>query len=280
VRDGSQSWSSIVNQNDTLPPPLTIEDGAIRVALSQVYGVSKTTQERIVCIREEGPFTSFFDFVARVCPARDELESLILGGGFDSLHPNRRALLWTIPEAMNYAAAINGQIPGTLALQFAEPSIVSDVKDMSIRERALFDRQILGLDVDCHIMAFERNRIKEKGGKTSHEAGQLKPGTKAFAVGNPIRLRFPPTKSGKRVVFFDLEDETGLLNVTCFDDVYVRDGHAIVCSPYVTVVGEAQDRDGHIAFLAHHVYPFRPQINEDLPADRKLPFRVADFLVG
>ena len=280
VTDSSQTWLSVVKEDITLPPPLTIEDGAIRVALSQVYGVSKATQERILCVREEGPFTSFFDFVARVNPARDELESLILGGGFDSLHPNRRALLWSIPEAMNYASSINGQVPGTLSLRFAEPTLVSDVKDMSLRERALFDRQILGLDVDCHIMAFERHRIKEKGGKTSHEAGQLKPGTKAFAVGNPIRLRFPPTKSGKRVVFFDLEDETGLLNVTCFDDVYVRDGHAIVCFPYVTVVGEAQDRDGHIAFLAHHVYPFRPQINEDLPADRKLPFRVADFLVG
>lgn len=69
-------------------------------------------------------------------------------------------------------------------------------------------------------------------------------------VGNPIRLRFPPTKSGKRVVFFDLEDESGLANVTCFDDTYIKYGQAIVCSQYVTILGEAQDRDGHIAFLA------------------------------
>jgi error-prone DNA polymerase len=213
-------------------------------------------------------------------PNRDELEAFIVGGGFDAMHPNRRALLWSIPEAMNFAAAVNGLTPGTLALGFAEPKLVDDVRDMGARERALSDRQILGLDVERHVMAFERDRVAARGGFTSQAAGRLPAGTQAFAVGNPIRLRFPPTKSGKRVVFFDLEDETGLLNVTCFDDVYVRDGHAIVCSPYVTVVGEAQDRDGHIAFLAHRVFPFRPELTQDLPPNTKLPFRVADFLVG
>jgi DNA polymerase III alpha subunit len=81
-------------------------------------------------------------------------------------------------------------------------------------------------------------------------------------VGSPIRLRFPPTPSGKRVVFFDLEDETGLLNVTCFDATYQRDGHAIVCSPFVTVVGQAQHREAHVAFLADRVFPYKPQFAE------------------
>ncbi|HTQ10269.1 MAG TPA: OB-fold nucleic acid binding domain-containing protein, partial [Fimbriimonadaceae bacterium] len=122
-------------------------------------------------------------------------------------------------------------------------------------------------------------RVASRGGITSEAASSLTPGKKAIVVGNPIRLRFPPTASGKRVVFFDLEDETGLLNVTCFDETYRRDGHAIVCSPYVTIIGEAQDRDGHTAFLAHRVFPYNPVILSQVKVE-KLPIPVGDFLVG
>ena len=78
---------------------------------------------------------------------------------------------------------------------------------------------------------------------------------------------------------FDLEDETGLLNVTCFDDVYLRDGHAIICSPYVTVVGETQIRDGHLAFLASRVFPYKPQVSNENHGN-PLPVMSADYLVG
>jgi error-prone DNA polymerase len=135
------------------------------------------------------------------------------------------------------------------------------------------------MDVRRHLMAFERDRVTAKGGKTAAEASRLAPGTKAFVVGNPIRLRFPPTQSGKRVMFFDLEDESGLLNVTCFDDVYQRDGHVVICHPYITLWGVAQDRDGHTAFLAQRIFPYQPWLLDHAAVDEPLPFAVADFLM-
>jgi DNA polymerase III alpha subunit len=80
------------------------------------------------------------------------------------------------------------------------------------------------------------------------------------------------------VVFFDLEDESGMLNVTAFDDVYRRDGKALVCSHYVTVIGEVQDRDGHAAFLAHRIFEYKPLLFQD--HRQAPPMKVADFLVG
>lgn len=223
-------------------------------------------------------FRSVFDFCAKVRPERDELERLILCGALDSLHANRRAMLWAIPAALDYAASVNG-LTGCLPLEMPEPPLPIGVADFSPEERALHERTLLDLDLDRHLMAFERERVASRGGITASEAKRLNAGDKRIVVGNPIRLRFPPTPSGKRVVFFDLEDETGLLNVTCFDAVYQRDGHAIVCSPYVTIIGEAQDRDGHIAFLAHRVFPYRPELMRGREF-LHLPVTVADFLVG
>ena len=71
-----------------------------------------------------------------------------------------------------------------------------------------------------------------------------------------------------------------MLNVTCFDDTYQRFGHTVICCPYVTVRGVAQNRDGHIAFLAQEIYPFKPSLYNHLPAEEALPIVTGDFLVG
>jgi len=225
------------------------------------------------------PFGSFFDFVVKVEPNRDELEALILAGGFDRLHPNRRALLWAVPQAMEYMRSLRPDGPNPcLPLDILEPKIDESIEDFSAVEKAVHERAYLDLDIEQHLMSYEREWVASKGGLTTSDARKMPFGSKVMCVGNPIRLRFPPTQSGKRVVFFDLEDETGLLNVTCFDDVYQRDGHAIVTSQYVTLIGTIQDRDGHAAFLTQRAFPYRPKLWSE--KYKPLPIPVSDFLVG
>jgi error-prone DNA polymerase len=261
-------------------PQFFVPNGGVRVSFTQIKGLSKETRTRIVTKRENAPFWSFFDFVARVRPQRDELESLILCGAFDELHPNRRALLWAVPSAIRFAHMRAQSTGSRLNLSVPEPDLPEGIKDFSKQEKAVYERRVLELDIDHHLMAFERERVQAKGATTAADAGRLPHKTKAFVVGNPIRLRFPPTSSGKRVMFFDLEDETGLLNVTCFNETYLRDGHTVICSPYVTVKGEAQERDGHIAFLASRVFPYQPFLGRDMSPEHPLPITTADFLVS
>ncbi|HXH60282.1 MAG TPA: hypothetical protein VNI20_02885, partial [Fimbriimonadaceae bacterium] len=235
----------------------------------------KTLDPRPSSLFPPPPFSSLFDFARRVRPERNELEALILCGAFDSLCPNRRALLWAVPDALRDMRAVDG----LLGLEMPEPTLDLTIEDFPNAEKLLHERHYLGLDVHEHLMHFERERVSAKGGVTTDAARRLKVDERAIVVGNPIRLRFPPTPSGKRVVFFDLEDETGLLNVTCFDRVYQRFGHAFVCHPYVTLVGRAQWRDGCTAFLVEQAYPYHPVIETAING-AELPLRPADFLVG
>ncbi len=260
-------------------PKLIFPKQAIRTSLGQLKGLSKPTRERLVEQRGTGQFTSFFDFTARVRPHRDELERLILSGALDSLHPNRRRLLWAIPSALQYMAVFENS-PGALPLHLPEPHLPKAVKDFADVEKAIHERTILEMDVEQHLLAFERPRVQKKGAKTAAEASHWDNPEKIFVVGNPIRLRFPPTSSGKRVMFFDLEDETGLLNVTCFTDTYDRDGQVVICSPYVTVWGVTQNRDDHIAFMAQRIFPYKPVIERHRLPDELLPLVMADFLHG
>ncbi len=256
-------------------PILTFPQGGIRVSLEQISGISKEIARRII---ECQPFGSFFDFVARVRPARDELEQIINCGACDDMTSNRRSLLWAMESAMSYADTVKSR-PDTLPLTYPEPQLPT-VADFTETEKAIAERRILGLDVKRHLMGFERDRISARGGLTSAEASRYLGSEKIFVVGNPIRLRFPPTQSGRRVMFFDLEDETGLLNVTCFDDVYQRDGHKVICNPYITVWGQTQNRDGHIAFMAKTIHPYTPEHVKQGEIVDPLPLVTADFLVS
>ena len=262
-------------------PEILVPGGGIRLSLACVFGLSAQTRERIVAERGGTPvpdpraYSSFFDFARRVRPEQNELESLVLCGAFDALCPHRRALLWAVPDALRDMRASEG----LLGMEVPEPSLDLCVEDFSEAEKRLHERKYLGLDVERHLRAYERRRTAKRGAVTTEVGRQLKHGEKAIVVGNPIRLRFPPTPSGKRVVFFDLEDETGLLNVTCFDRTYQRFGHAFVCSPYVTLVGRGQWRDGCTAFLLEQAYSYRPVIESQVNG-AEIPLRPADFLVG
>lgn len=263
---------SVEDVRSAQDPQIVFPRGGIRVGLMQVHGLQSATRQRIVTLR---PFASLDDFVRRVRPNRDELEALILAGALDAWHLHRRALLWSIPAAL---AGPDQPSQTAFDLPLFHQMVNQQLPDFSEAERALHERRVLGLDVVRHLMAFERERVASRGGLTTVETRHLPPGRRAIVVGNPIRLRFPPTASGRRVVFFDLEDETGLLNVTCFDDTYRRDGHAIVCSPYNTAIGTVQDRDGCPAFLAQRVFPYRPCLAGLVGDAAAIPIGSADFL--
>lgn len=270
-----------------MDPQIVVPSGGIRVGLRQVSGLSAKARQMILkeyppappiapARPPDKPWTTLVEFLQR-CPIdRDEAARLILTGFFDEINPHRRALLWSLPELMEQIASMKGDLP----LNVAQPKVPEEVQPMTPAEMDIRERAILGLDVERHLMGYERERIIAKGGLTTAEVRRLKPGTRCWVVGNPIRLRFPPTASGRRVVFFDLEDESGLLNVTCFDETYRKDGHAIICSPYVTVKGVVQWRDGCTAFLASRVYAYTPEIRQLVEGVIELPVVKSDFLVG
>ena len=254
---------------------LRVPNGGVRLPLTRVEGVSRGLAARIVAAREGLPYLSLGDLARRCRPDGDELAILVQAGAFDALHSNRRAALWGVSAATEYARTF---APDASALPVAvpPPGVPEDVSDFLVSERALLERKLLGLDVARHLMGFERDRVADKGALTVKEAKES--GARVMVVGNPMRLRMPPTKSGRRVVFFDLEDETGLLNLTVFDDVYLRDGHALVTEPYVVVWATPQDRQGHKAFLVSRMIPYRPTFAGEPQATRPLPLVTADFL--
>ncbi|HYG60665.1 MAG TPA: hypothetical protein VD902_21535, partial [Symbiobacteriaceae bacterium] len=74
-------------------------------------------------------------------------------------------------------------------------------------------------------------------------------------AGVPVCPHRPPTKSGKVVVFMMLEDETGLVDVTIFEDVYQRYGHLIFTDPRppLAALGRVERRGGHVSVTVNRL---------------------------
>lgn len=239
------------------------QDGALRIALSQVRGLSEKTLTDLLAAREEKPFTSFADFCSRVpSVTADEAKSLILGGAFDELHANRRALLWQLPAVLKQTRlARERQIrwdAATWGKTERHEMMRNDCEgeeDFSPFERDMFEFQALGLTKERHIIHHWRPLLKTRGARSCAQAATLPHGHPVTVGGLCIRPHRPPTKSGRTVVFLTLEDETGIIDVTVFEHIYMRYGKDLFVKPLLLVGGVVERRGQGVSITARHLAP-------------------------
>ena len=224
-----------------LPPDVTrsaarfiVEEGAIRVGLVQVRGMGEESLRAILTAREiGGPFTSVADLARRTRVNQEVLRNLILCGACDELCAHRRQALWECE------AKVSGRPALPLAAGEAAPA---QLADFSAREKWAQEYSVLGIALTRHPVGLVRARLRREGVVTVATAKRSRTGQRVRVAGLVIRPHRPPTKSGRTVVFFTLEDETGLLDVTMFESVYQRCGAAVFTQPVVTLAGRLDRR--------------------------------------
>ncbi len=238
-------------------PPYPSLGKAIRVGLKQVKGVGEAARQAIVEARGDVPFRSLADFCRRTAGQvpRDAVEALVLAGAFDSLHPNRRETLWQVPRALERARAeAEGGQAAQCRIDLAEAA-PPNLADFTPAEKYLKEYELLGLMVRGHYMRFVRERLRREGYLTAAGAKQAPHGTLVKVAGVAVRPHRPPTKSGRIVVFLSLEDETGLVDLTVFEDVYQRYGHLIFTDPRppLAALGRVERRGNHVSVTVHRM---------------------------
>lgn len=203
----------------------SVEGEGIRTGLKQVKGISREALEGILQARSHEVFSSLTDFVNRTLLDSDIMENLVKCGALDSLGVNRRHMLADLPALLDMARSRSrGE-----EILFVNDESGGDClhHDFSPLEKALLERSLLGIDIDKHIMAFYRPELQRQQVLSSREIKKLPGGKRVKAAGLLLRPHRPPTRSGKITVFFSLEDEFGLVDVTMFEDRYLRYGQYV-----------------------------------------------------
>ena len=222
----------------------------MEVGLGQVKGI---TEESVDTIVRQRPFRSWGDYLRRMALSREITENLILCGALESIHPSRKALLYSLGQRY-------GTKTSSSELSLESEPVIPSVEDYSLYEKVTFEWEILGFSPKYHPLQFWREELHKEGVLPVAKIKSSTDTKRSFRVaGWKIRPHTPPTKSGRTVVFFSLEDETGMINVTVFPDIYEKYGHLIFRNPLLIVEGKLSHRgDRSVIVDRIEVCDFKP----------------------
>jgi error-prone DNA polymerase len=205
-----------VNASDAV---YRVEDhgNAIRIALSTVSGISDGEVQSIIAGR---PYIDLNDFVRRSGCSTPVTESLILTGGFDSLHAdvNRRDLLLHFSDLQKSPGmAVSG---AQMNLGFDPPALISSgLPAMTASESVKYEIDRLGIDMSRHMIEFYGEFLNAIGAVRSSDLLKQRSQSSVLVAGIKVAMQTPPVRSGKRVIFLTLDDGYGCSDSTFFTDV-------------------------------------------------------------
>ncbi len=112
--------------------------------------------------------------------------------------------------------------------------------DRDCAEKTL--REAMSMNIFCHAhpLTSLRNILRKQNVVTSSNLRRMPSGATVRVSGMLILVHTPPTKSGKRVMFLTLEDETGLFEVVVFSKAQDRFAGIILTSEVLTLEGRLQ----------------------------------------
>ncbi|RJK96832.1 DNA polymerase III subunit alpha [Vallicoccus soli] len=94
----------------------------------------------------------------------------------------------------------------------------SGLPEMSGADRVRAELEVLGLDVSRHVVDFYRPFLDELGTTRAPEMRHRRSGSDLLVAGVKVATQTPPIRSGRRVVFVTLDDATGPVDATFFED--------------------------------------------------------------
>lgn len=200
---------------------------AVRLGLASVTGIALPLAERIVAEREGGPYRSLADLAQRTGLNAKQLEALSAAGAFDGLGLSRRQALWNAGPAARERA---DQLPGTGVV--VQPPLLPS---LSPAERLAYELWSTGISPGDHPFSQLRRELDRRGVRALGRLRGAEPGRRIEAAGVVTHRQRPATARG--VVFLNLEDETGMLNVICSIGVWNRYRSAARDSPALIVRG-------------------------------------------
>lgn len=238
-RDAAHSGDAGPSGGDPHPHASDIPQPAIRLGLSSVRAVPEDAARAIVTTRPHADLEGLVRATALPLPA---LEALATAGAFGCFGLARRAALWAV-------GALAGTGPGTLpgtASGAAAPALPA----MTPVEETLADLWATGTS-PVHPIAHVRTELRERGAVPACEVKATGDGATITVAGLVTHRQHPGTAGG--VVFLNLEDETGMVNVICPDQVWRRHRRIATESAALLIRGTLEHRSNVANVLAARI---------------------------
>ena len=281
--------------------PETAIGYGIRLGLALVKGIGDEHAERLDAELARGPYVTLAEVVDRTALPEEVIERLIRAGALDSLRRPRRELLWQLREvigatrgrvagrtagrsgaaagrsgaatgratepASGRSGAATGRATGRAIGRAAgrpmdlrlPPTPAPELPALTERERLGDSYAVLSLDARRQVISLFRPALERLGAVTNASLADRGPGPVKLG-GLVVTRQHPMTAKG--TVFLALEDETGMVNVTLWPDVWARMRGVVRRHALLYVEGMLQRDANVVNVVAREVRPLPVEVEK------------------
>lgn len=242
----------------------TVEEGAIRVGLSQVKGMGAKHLESILSLREKYQgFASLYDFCCKINGSRitqSLIENLIKVGAFDFTAYPRAVLLTLLPltlkeikkrgkEGMQRQIYKREEIPSVeLSISGSIPVyLFSKFRQMNL------EKEVLDLYISDHPLSKYNGKLPSSPLTSSNQIKNTSAGQSILIAGILIQLRRQFTKQKEVMAFLLLEDKAGLFEVIVFPLIYQKYSSLFYPEIPLLIEGMVNKKDGDYKIIARKI---------------------------
>jgi DNA polymerase-3 subunit alpha len=250
-----------VNESET---DFTVHDGRIRFGLSAVRNVGEGVVEKIAEARSDGgPFQSFLDFVDRVDLSvlnKRTVESLIKAGAFDAMGHTRKGL--TLMHELILDTTVerrrNEEMGQYSLFAGEEESGNQESFDLPADEwvqkiKLAFEKEMLGLYVSDHPLLAVGASLAAATSTTISELQDMTDRASVTVGGIVGAITRRWTKNGDPMLFFQLEDLEGSVEVIVFPKTVHDFGPLVVEDAVLIVSGHLDHRGDDVKVVARDI---------------------------
>ncbi len=211
----------------------TVENQAVRYALSALKGVGETAMKIVVAERNEnGVFKDVFDFAERVTPKalnKRQIQGLAAAGGFECLNINRATLYENAESLLRYSQNVFADKDSGQGGLFTSDEVQSqprppmqEIAEWQMLDKLAMEFKAVGFYLSAHpldqkMVMLERlgvmplGQIEEKMENTDY--------LRAKVAGVLIKKQVRIAKSGNKFAFLQISDPTGVQEVMIFSEL-------------------------------------------------------------
>ncbi|HEY8902543.1 MAG TPA: DNA polymerase III subunit alpha [Chthoniobacterales bacterium] len=268
-----------INESGLKFRPVRQKDGSlgIRFGLAAIKNVGAAAMEAGIAERKKnGPFESIEDFCSRLDSRtvnRKILESLVKCGVFDSFEPSRAAAFASLDEAMAAAASVqrdraSGQVSmfdvfdSTPSKKKGKGRSGPVIEPWTLSETLANEKELLGFyvtghpldDYSGHFDSAKYTRIADAkeiiDAQTVKLAGMIVSAERRFTK-----------KDNKPFCVFTIEDFTGALEVTAWDETASEHAELLKPGSVVSVSTRLTRRDDNLRATANSLQALKPRVS-------------------
>jgi len=99
-----------------------------------------------------------------------------------------------------------------------DQTVLSGLPEMTGAERVRAELEVLGLDASRHVLDFYAPLLEALGVTRARDVRDRRSRAELLVAGVKVATQTPPIRTGRRVVFLTLDDSTGPVDATFFED--------------------------------------------------------------